>query len=255
MFGPQVPSKRATAPSYGFSTAGREVTSKLFMEPERPGKVQIDHSIPPQAALKKEPVKSITYWNFAQLEQTERKLLRGKALTLLDLCTAEGKAASLRPIPHDQRGIILWILDTQVALTQGSSRPKALRDFGYVGPAEEEKGKMYFGQDFGQKYLRPEACEGAAAAPEGAASVEAEGDALQTFMAGREAQAAAKQRALAGGNNIFPGENFPTPPAELEKAAKYAAAKAAAAMEAASRRAAEAKREARVRKNRARNGR
>ena len=149
MFGPQVPSKRASAPAYGFSTASRDVTAKLFMEPERPGRVQVDHSIPPPSTLKKDPVTSVTYWSFAQLEQTERTLLRRKATVLLDHATADGKAGSLKPIPHDPTGIIRWILETQVALTQASNRPRSLRDFGYVEPAAEEQGAIYFGKVLG----------------------------------------------------------------------------------------------------------
>ena len=103
-------------------------------------------------------------------------------------------------------------------------------------------------QDFGKQHLRDASQIASEPSSDGKAPLSP--DALQYFMEGREAQAAAKQHAFASGN-IFPEVSYITPPAELEKAAKFAAAKAAAATEAAARRSAEAKKQAAVRKHRA----
>jgi len=206
-FGPQPNSKRSSAPAFGFATATRDQTSKVFFsqEDEKPQRRGVDHSVPPPPPKMPASVTSsgrtVAYWNQTQLEQTDRTALRRRAQVLQDVMGAE----NLPSLPHHPAEMIRWILQAQVTLSQTSGRPMSLAEFGVSALSAEERGELYFGGVQDKWIKNPAAAQPRLpSGPENPRppTVGHTTEALGAYAVAKERQAANKQRNIMG-SGIF----------------------------------------------------
>tara|TARA_B100000795_G_scaffold115160_1_gene85532 strand:+ start:706 stop:1203 length:498 start_codon:yes stop_codon:yes gene_type:complete len=71
--------------------------------------------------------KDLTMFSFTQLEQLSNKVLRGRAWAMRDQIGAD----RLPPVPQVNDAIIMWILDTQTAISRIVGQEYTIYDFGY----------------------------------------------------------------------------------------------------------------------------
>ena len=71
--------------------------------------------------------KELTMFSFTQLEQLSNKILRGRAWAMRDQLGAD----RLPPVPQNNDAIIMWILDTQTAISRTVGQEYTIYDFGY----------------------------------------------------------------------------------------------------------------------------
>ena len=71
--------------------------------------------------------KELTMFAFTQLEQLSNKVLRGRAWAMRDQISAD----RLPPVPQVNDAIIMWILDTQTAISRIVGQEYTIYDFGY----------------------------------------------------------------------------------------------------------------------------
>lgn len=71
--------------------------------------------------------KELTLFSFVQLEQLSSKVLRSRAWQMRDQIGAD----RLPPVPHESEAMIMWILDTQTAISRIIGQEYTIYDFGY----------------------------------------------------------------------------------------------------------------------------
>ena len=71
--------------------------------------------------------KELTMFSFTQLEQLSLKVLRSRAWAIRDQVGAD----RLPPVPQNNEAIVMWILDTQTAISRVVGQEYTIYDFGY----------------------------------------------------------------------------------------------------------------------------
>ena len=71
--------------------------------------------------------KELTMFSFTQLEQLSLKILRSRAWAMRDQVGAD----RLPPVPQNNEAIVMWILDTQTAISRVVGQEYTIYDFGY----------------------------------------------------------------------------------------------------------------------------